>query len=186
MGFSLARTAWYRGAEVTVISGPVSMKPLHGVRFIPVVTADQMRDAVLKESEKADIIVKAAAVGDYKASGQSPQKIKRNSGPLTLDLTPNPDILAELGKKRKKGQMLIGFAAETQDLIENASSKLASKGIDLIAVNDVNAPESGFAADTNEVQVLDASGVVSCIAGTKDDVAEGLWDVISQRRPTHS
>lgn len=186
MGFSLARTAWYRGAEVTVVSGPVSMKPPHGVRFIPVVTADQMRDAVLKESEKADIIVKAAAVGDYKASGQSPQKIKRNSRPLTLDLTPNPDILAELVKKRKKGQMLIGFAAETQDLIENASSKLASKGIDLIAVNDVNAPESGFAADTNEVQVLDASGVVSCIGGTKDDVAEGLWDVISTRRPTHS
>jgi phosphopantothenoylcysteine decarboxylase/phosphopantothenate--cysteine ligase len=186
MGFSLARTAWYRGAEVTVVTGPVSMKPPHGVRFIPVVTADQMRDAVLKESEKADIIVKAAAVGDYKASGRSPQKIKRNSGPLTLDLIPNPDILAELGKKRKKGQMLIGFAAETQDIIENASSKLASKGIDLIAVNDVNAPESGFAADTNEVQVLDASGVVSCISGTKDDVAEGLWDVISKRRPTHS
>ncbi|MGC9371735.1 MAG: bifunctional phosphopantothenoylcysteine decarboxylase/phosphopantothenate--cysteine ligase CoaBC [Thermovirgaceae bacterium] len=181
MGFSLAKTAWYRGAEVTAVAGPVMIKPPHGVRIVPVVEADQMLDAVLRESEGADIIIKAAAVGDYKAASPSAQKIKRNHGPMTIELFPNPDILAELGKKRRKGQILVGFAAETQDFVENASSKLSSKGIDLIAVNDVHAPGKGFAGDRNEVTVLDSSGIVSCLAGTKDDVAEGLWDVISDR-----
>ncbi|MFP4481326.1 MAG: bifunctional phosphopantothenoylcysteine decarboxylase/phosphopantothenate--cysteine ligase CoaBC [Thermovirgaceae bacterium] len=186
MGFALARAAWYRGADVTVVSGPATVKPPHGVRIISVVTADQMLDAVLKESEKADIIVKAAAVGDYKAAFLSAQKIKRKSGPMTIELVPNTDILAEVAKKRKKGQILVGFAAETQDLVQNASSKLSSKGIDLIAVNDVNTPESGFAADKNDVTVLDASGTVSCFSGTKDHVAEGLWDVITDRWPKQS
>jgi len=183
MGFALAKAAWYRGAEVTVVTGPVTVKPPHGVRVVPVVDADQMLDAVLRESERADIIVKAAAVGDYKAASRSSHKIKRNNEPMNIELFPNPDILAELGKRRRKGQLLVGFAAETQDLVQNASTKLSSKGIDLIAVNDVTAPGKGFAGDTNEVTVLDSSGIISCLAGTKDDVAEGLWDVISDRWP---
>ncbi len=183
MGFALAKTAWYRGAEVTAVTGPVSIEPPHGVRIVPVVEAEQMFDAVLKESEKADIIIKAAAVGDYKAVSKSAQKIKRNNGPRTIELFPNPDILAELGKRRRKGQILVGFAAETQDLLQNATSKLAGKGIDLIAVNDVSSPGKGFAGDMNEVTVLDSSGIVSRLAGTKDDVSEGLWDVISDKWP---
>jgi phosphopantothenoylcysteine decarboxylase/phosphopantothenate--cysteine ligase len=183
MGFSLAKTAWYRGADVTVVTGPVTIEPPHGVRIIPVVEAEQMFDAVLRESQKADIIIKAAAVGDYKALSRSAQKIKRKHGPMSIEVSPNPDILAELGKRRRKGQILVGFAAETQDFVQNASSKLSSKGIDLIAVNDVNAPGKGFAGDMNEVTVLDSSGILSRLAGTKDDVAEGLWDVIIDKWP---
>lgn len=181
MGYALAKTAWYRGADVTLVSGPVGEEPPHGVNVVPVVSAGQMLDAVVKASENADIIVKAAAVGDYRAASRSAQKIKRDRGSMTVDLVPNPDILAELSKKRKKGQTLVGFAAETQDILENAAQKLASKGADLIAVNDLNAPGSGFAADTNEVAVLDATGVLGRISGSKDDVAEGLWDLILQR-----
>lgn len=102
---------------------------------------------------------------------------------MSIEVSPNPDILAELGKRRRKGQILVGFAAETQDFVQNASSKLSSKGIDLIAVNDVNAPGKGFAGDMNEVTVLDSSGILSRLAGTKDDVAEGLWDVIIDKWP---
>jgi phosphopantothenoylcysteine decarboxylase/phosphopantothenate--cysteine ligase len=142
-----------------------------------------MFDAVLRKSQEADIIIKAAAVGDYKVLSRSAQKIKRKHGPMSIEVSPNPDILAELGKRRRKGQILVGFAAETQDFVQNASSKLSSKGIDLIAVNDVSAPGKGFAGDMNEVTVLDSSGILSRLAGTKDDVAEGLWDVIIDKWP---
>lgn len=181
MGFALAKAAWYRGAEVTVVSGPVPERPPYGVRTVHVVSAEQMLEAVLEEAQSADVIIKAAAVGDYKAASPSGQKMKRTGEKISLELAENPDILAELAKKRKDGQILVGFAAETQDIIDNASKKLAKKGADLIAVNDVNAPGCGFGSDRNEVTVLDAKGILSRISGSKEEVAELLWDLALER-----
>jgi phosphopantothenoylcysteine decarboxylase/phosphopantothenate--cysteine ligase len=141
-----------------------------------------MLEAVLEEAQSADVIIKAAAVGDYKAASPSGQKMKRTGEKISLELAENPDILAELAKKRKDGQILVGFAAETQDIIDNASKKLAKKGADLIAVNDVNAPGCGFGSDRNEVTVLDAKGILSRISGSKEEVAELLWDLALERR----
>lgn len=182
MGFALAKEAWYRGADITVVTGPATVEPPHGVKVIPVVSAEQMYERVLAESADADVIVKAAAVGDYKAATRAGQKMKRRSGARTIELAENPDILAELGKRRSSEQFLVGFAAETENMLENAARKLTGKGADLIVVNDVNAADSGFRSERNTVHVVAAEGLLSSLSGHKDEVAEEIWDIIVARR----
>ncbi|HBG13999.1 MAG TPA: bifunctional phosphopantothenoylcysteine decarboxylase/phosphopantothenate--cysteine ligase CoaBC [Synergistaceae bacterium] len=183
MGSSLARTCWYRGAEVTMITGPVAESPPHGVRVINVVSADDMYEATMEEAHSHDIIVKAAAVGDFSPSSFSTSKIKRREGkPLVLEMVPNRDIAAALGASRRPGQFIVGFAAETEDPVENAMGKLRKKGLDLIVVNDVSGPEGAFGSDSNSVRIIGCEGVLSFVEGSKEDVAEAIWNVVARRR----
>lgn len=179
MGYAVARTAWYRGADVTLIKGPTYLEPPFGVRTIDVTTAQEMYDAVLKESDGADIVVKAAAVGDYRFAHTLDQKLKREGrGRLEVILEENPDIAAEVGKRKRQGQILVGFAAESTEVVENALSKLNKKNMDMIVANDITARGSGFESDTNSVTVICKTGRTSRLEGSKEEVAWGLWDIV--------
>ena len=181
MGFAMARTAWYRGANVTVVCGPVSFPDTYGLTIIPVVSAMDMLEAVLSELPAHEYIVKAAAVGDYRSASISQQKIKRSDrGNFTLELVQNPDIAFQIGTRKKTGQILIGFAAESQDLVKNASVKMEKKNLDFIIANDITASDAGFQSDTNKVQIMrpSVSGPVCSIEGTKEEVAFKIWDIV--------
>ena len=176
MGYSLARAGARRGAEVTLISGPASLAPPTGVHLISVVTAKEMHQAVLKEYPVATAVIMAAAVTDYRPEKVVAQKIKRGDTPLQLNLKPNVDILKELGAK-KNGKILVGFAAETEDLVVNAGKKLRSKNLDLIVANDITKEGSGFDADTNVATLLDSQGGTHPLPlMTKDDLADRILD----------
>ena len=159
MGYAIAKAAKDRGARVILISGPVNLPKPKGIEFYPVESAHEMYGQVLERFEQADIIVKAAAVADYRPNSISKDKIKKNSETLTLDLVKNPDILAKLGKV-KGDRILIGFAAESKDLLHNAKAKLDKKNLDLIVANDITQPGAGFNQDTNIVKFLFANGEV--------------------------
>ena len=183
MGYALARAAWYRGADVTLVSGPVSIQRPEGVRVIDVVSAEQMYEACIKEAPEMDIIIKAAAVGDFRAEEEMKQKLKRRDGePLTVTFVQNRDIAAELGRMKKDGQMLIGFAAETEDLTANAQKKMIAKNLDMIACNDVLANGAGFASDTNTLMIMTKGGSEVEFSGTKDDVADTLLDAVIKKK----
>lgn len=179
MGYSIAKAAWYRGADVTLVSGPSDLTPPEGVKIVNVTSADEMYEACIAAQPEADLIIKAAAVGDFKTESKSSEKIKRaKDEPLTIKFIQNRDIAAELGKRKKSGQMLVGFAAETQDMIENAKKKIASKNLDMIAVNDVLAEGAGFGCETNTLTLISADGSKTEISGTKDDAADALLDAV--------
>ena len=178
MGYALARQAVRRGAEVTLISGPTSLTPPAGVRLILVLTAADMRQAVLKEFPSATSVLMAAAVADYHPEKFTAKKIKRGEASIQLKLTPNPDILGELGMK-KNGQILIGFAAETEALVANAKNKLRKKNLDLIVANNVTEEGSGFDGDTNVATLLDRKGTVHSLPlMSKDDLADRIYDYL--------
>lgn len=183
MGYAIARAACNRGAKVILVSGPTALTPPCGVEFLGVTSAAQMREAVLGRAGEATVIVKAAAVADYRPAVRAPQKIKKEgSGEMTLVLEKNPDILAELGEI-KGACYLVGFAAETADLLANAGKKLESKKLDLIVANDVTEDGAGFDVDTNIVRFLFADGTVQELPRmSKDAVAGRLLDVIAARR----
>jgi phosphopantothenoylcysteine decarboxylase/phosphopantothenate--cysteine ligase len=162
MGYALAIVARRRGAAVTLISGPTSLPVPAGVDFIPVSSAMEMRDAVMKRLKDATIVIKSAAVADFRPSTQADAKIKKKGGALTLTLERNPDILAEIGKQ-KKGRILIGFAMESEDLVENAKAKLLTKNLDLIVANDLKQSGAGFQTDTNIVKILDRQGGIEAL-----------------------
>jgi phosphopantothenoylcysteine decarboxylase / phosphopantothenate---cysteine ligase len=158
MGYAIARAARARGAEVTLVSGPVSLCPPQGVTLVDVVSAEEMLREVLTIAGKADVIIKAAAVADYRPATREDQKIKKKSGGENIALVKNSDILAELGKAKRPGQTLVGFAAETENLLENASAKLKGKNLDLIVANDVSADGAGFNVETNIVRFIYRDG----------------------------
>lgn len=183
MGYALARAAFQRGASVTLISGPASLVPPAGVEVINVVSADDMYDACIEAAKDADIIVKAAAVGDYKAAHRADQKIKRGGrGDMTLELVQNRDIAAALGRIKRDGQTLIGFAAETQNVIENAQKKMSEKNLDMIVSNDVTASDAGFASDGNVVTILRRGREAVHFSGTKEEAAHRIFDAASELR----
>jgi len=187
MGYAVAKAAQYRGARVTLISGPTNLDlPIdisNGKRMnvINVETAIEMQDAVLKNFNQSDIVVMSAAVADYRPQNYSPKKIKKSSSEtLSMSLVRNPDILAELGN-RKKSQFLVGFAAETDDLITNAKIKLTDKNLDLIVVNDITKPDAGFESDTNIVTIISKYGECKKLPKmSKFDVANTILDIIIQ------
>lgn len=160
MGYAIAEAAKKRGAEVILVSGPSALTPPDGVEFIGVESAAEMRDAVMEHFSEADMIIKAAAVADYRVRNASDQKIKKNDEELTLVLEKNPDILKELGEKKRTGQILVGFAAETQNLLEYARAKLEKKNLDMIVANDVSRKDAGFNTDTNVVKLLYRNGTI--------------------------
>jgi phosphopantothenoylcysteine decarboxylase/phosphopantothenate--cysteine ligase len=156
MGYGLATAALRRGAHVTLVSGPTQLTPPPGAVFVPVQTAEEMREAVLEHLPSATLVVKAAAVADYRAKHPAATKIK-GKREVTLELVPNPDILAEV-VARRTGAFVVGFAAETHDVAAHARAKLESKGIDLLVANDVSRQGIGFDAEDNEVLLLDRWG----------------------------
>jgi phosphopantothenoylcysteine decarboxylase/phosphopantothenate--cysteine ligase len=176
MGYALARAAVRRGAEVTLISGPTALEPPAGARLISVTTAAEMRDAVIKEFAQCTAIVMAAAVADYRPTMVADQKMKRGKGPVELRLEPNPDILKELSGKRD-GKLLVGFAAETEELTANAEKKLREKNLDMIIANNVAEAGSGFDGDTNIATILDRTGAKRSLPlMSKDELADCIYD----------
>jgi phosphopantothenoylcysteine decarboxylase/phosphopantothenate--cysteine ligase len=171
MGYAIAEAALARGADVTLISGPVSLTPPPGARTIRVRSASEMFDAVKQHLDHSTIVVMAAAVADYRPLSIHRQKIKKNGNPLVLDLEPTRDILAAVASDRGD-RIVVGFAAETENLIENAKKKLVEKKADLIVANDVTAPESGFDVDTNRICLVSAEGVIEEPLMTKREAAE--------------
>lgn len=176
MGYAIARAAAARGGLVTLISGPVSLRPPPGVKTLQVVTALEMQQAVDENFDESDVVIKAAAVADYRPDRKATQKIKKNAAEFTLQLQKNPDLLAELGR-RKTTQLLIGFAAETENLLDNAADKLKKKNLDMIVANDVTAEGAGFGSETNLVRFLFADGQQETLPLlSKDEVAAKLLD----------
>jgi phosphopantothenoylcysteine decarboxylase/phosphopantothenate--cysteine ligase len=180
MGYALARAARMRGAKVTLVSGPTALKPPRDVALSRVKTTEEMRRAVLAECQQYDVIIKAAAVLDWRPKETAAHKIKKGRGVQTLELVENPDILAELGCSRGNRRcVLVGFAAETQDLIANAQEKLKKKNLDLIVVNDVSREDAGFEADTNAVKIVYRDGPMEELPlMPKQEVADQLLDRI--------
>ncbi len=176
MGFAVAAAAWRRGAAVTLITGPTSLPTPYGVHRIDVQTAEEMHRAVASEFERATMLVMTAAVADYRPAQPAPQKVKKGPAALTLTLTRTTDVLAAIAPTKGE-RLVIGFAAETQDVIANAARKLQEKGLDLIVANDVADAQSGFAVDTNAVTIIDAAGHQESVPiMTKLEVADRVLD----------
>ncbi len=159
MGFAVAAAAQQRGAQVVLIAGPTNLTVPVGVRCVPIFSAEEMRSAVYDNLKGVDVVIKAAAVADYRPVDRSTQKMKKTADKLTLELEKNPDILAELGQQ-KEGRILVGFAAETERLLAHAAEKLQKKNLDLIVANDITREGAGFNVDTNIVRLLHANGRV--------------------------
>ena len=174
MGYAIAEAALRRGARVLLVSGPTAITPPGGAELTPVETAEEMRAAVLKLLPESTVVIKTAAVADFRPKAPSAQKIKRK-GPTTLDLEPTADILAELGRQ-KTAQIIIGFAAETENALENARKKLAAKSLDAIVVNDVSRAGIGFDSDRNAVTIITHDEVIEVPETSKWEVAQRVLD----------
>ena len=185
MGFAIAEAALRRGAKVILVSGPTAIQPPSAAETVLVETAQQMRTAVLDRWEQTSFIIMAAAVGDYHVTNAAKEKIKRD-GAMALQLEPNPDILADLGSLRhaagKSLPMLIGFAAETQNGLENARAKLTKKRVDAIVLNDVSRSDIGFNSDRNEVTIVTASEAIQIPEASKLDVAQKILELALRLR----
>ena len=178
MGYALARAAARRGADVILVSGPTDLNPPPGLSFCQVITAEDMRRSVFENRSGCDIIIKAAAVSDYRPRDCAEQKIKKGAESISLELVKNPDILAELGSTIEGSPaVLVGFAAETEDLIVNAEKKLKAKNLDMIVANDVSRKDAGFDTDTNLVKFIYRDGHVDdAPLLSKDKVADLVLD----------
>ncbi|MGE3507874.1 MAG: bifunctional phosphopantothenoylcysteine decarboxylase/phosphopantothenate--cysteine ligase CoaBC [Vicinamibacterales bacterium] len=179
MGFALAEAAERRGASVTLIVGPTSVPPPDHCEVVRVRSATDMYTAVLQRADAADLVVMAAAVADYRPTQRASQKMPKSEGDLTIQLTRNPDILAELGARRAArgaGPVLIGFAAETEDLLSRARSKLDRKSVDMIVANDVSRRDAGFDVDTNAVTIVTADRSEDLPVQSKAQVAAAILD----------
>jgi phosphopantothenoylcysteine decarboxylase/phosphopantothenate--cysteine ligase len=180
-GYALATTALARGAEVTIVAANVALPDPAGAKIVRVGTAEQLRSAVLEAAADADAVVMAAAVADFRPASSSSSKIKKAGGlPAPVELVENPDVLAELGRTRRDGQVLVGFAAETDDALAGGRAKLAAKGADFIVVNEVG-ERVGFEAPDNAATILSADGrVVVVPRGPKEQLADEVWDLVAE------
>lgn len=179
-GYAIAKEARDRGAKVTLISGPTNLKKPVGIEVINIETNEEMHESVMKHFDDSDIVVKSAAVADYKIKCYSNEKIKKNDGALNLEFIRDNDILKELGSL-KKNQILVGFAAESHNLIENAKGKLDKKNLDYIVANNITESGAGFRCDTNKVSIIKRDKtVIPLEVMTKKKVAEKLFDIINE------
>lgn len=179
MGHAIALEALQRGAKVTVVAGPAEVSPPGNAEVIPVKSALEMHDAVMARVAEADVVIGAAAVADYRVASPLTEKHKRSGEDLSLQLVENPDIMAELGATTKNGKILVGFAAETENVIANATRKVAKKNLNLIVANEVGKPDSGFGTETIKASFIDASGKVDDLPlMAKRALAEKLLDRI--------
>lgn len=176
MGYAIARQAMLRGANVTLISGPVSLNPPPFVDLIPIVSASELFHAVREHWETQDMIIKAAAVADYTPLNTAKDKLKKKDGELSIALKRTQDILSWLGERKKADQVLCGFSMETQDILENSIQKLEKKNADLIAANSLNEPGAGFGTDTNHLTLIGQDGIKDLPMLSKENAAEALLD----------
>ena len=179
MGFAIAAEAARRGAEVTLVAGPTSIDPPPVRELVRVRTAEEMHDAVLRRANDVQVVVMAAAVADYAPVGRSAQKIAKSGDTVTIELKKTPDILADLGRRRLtsgRGPVLVGFAAETEDVVAHATAKRKTKHVDLIVANDVSRPGAGFEVGTNEVSIIGPDGAEALPLDSKSRVASAILD----------
>jgi phosphopantothenoylcysteine decarboxylase / phosphopantothenate---cysteine ligase len=186
MGYAVAAAGCRRGASVILVTGPASIRPPRGAAVLKVRTALEMREAVLEKAAGCDVVIMTAAVSDYRPRRSAKQKIKKEAESLNLELERNPDILEELGHlENGKGRLLVGFAAETQQLMAHAREKLKKKNLDMIVANDVSREDAGFASDTNQVKMIFRDGrVEDAPLMSKEDVADLVLDRINGLRKT--
>jgi phosphopantothenoylcysteine decarboxylase/phosphopantothenate--cysteine ligase len=180
MGYALAEAALRRGARVLLVSGPTAITPPGGAELTSVESAEQMRQATLKLLPEATIVIKTAAVADYRPKNTADQKIKRK-GAMSLELEPTPDILAEVARN-KTSQIIVGFAAETENVLENARKKLMTKSLDAIVVNDVSREGVGFDSDRNAVTIITQTDVIEVPETTKWEVAQRVLEQVVRLR----
>ena len=182
MGYAIARTCVRRGADVTLVSGPSALKPPEFVNVISVKSAKDMFDAVTVIAKEQDIIIKAAAVADYRPKHVSAEKVKKQDGTLTLEMERTDDILAYLGEHKREGQFLCGFAMETENLLENSRKKLAKKHLDMVVANSLRVQGAGFGGDTNVVTIITDNEEVSLGKMSKEETASHILDKILELR----
>ena len=177
MGYAIAQAAQKRGAEVTLLSGPVAIEAPRGVKLVPFTTTQELLDRASELAQEQDLLIQAAAPADYRAKEVAPQKIKKQGGePMTFTLVENPDVAATLGKAKRSGQVFVGFAAETNDVLAHAKDKLARKNLDMIVANDVTRPGAGFDVDTNIVTLITKDGQEALPMMSKAEVAQRILD----------
>ena len=177
MGYAIAQAAQKRGAEVTLLSGPVAIEAPLGVKLVPFTTTQELLDRASELAQEQDLLIQAAAPADYRAKEIAPQKIKKQGGePMTFTLVENPDVAATLGKAKRSGQVFVGFAAETNDVLAHARDKLARKNLDMIVANDVTRPGAGFDVDTNIVTLITKDGQEALPMMSKAEVAQRILD----------
>jgi phosphopantothenoylcysteine decarboxylase/phosphopantothenate--cysteine ligase len=176
MGYALAKMAALRGAEVTLVSGPVSIKPFAGVDVVAVKSAQDMFEAVTSRSASQDILILCSAVADYTPATYSEQKVKKHDGDMTIALKRTNDILGYLGSHKREGQLLVGFSMETENLIENSRAKLTKKNADLICANAISSDKTGFGVDTNKVTLLSPTETVELPLCSKEETADRILD----------
>ena len=177
MGYAIAQAAQKRCAEVTLLSGPVAIEAPQGVKLVPFTTTQELLDRASELAQEQDLLIQAAAPADYRAKEIAPQKIKKQGGePMTFTLVENPDVAATLGKAKRSGQVFVGFAAETNDVLAHARDKLARKNLDMIVANDVTRPGAGFDVDTNIVTLITKDGQEALPMMSKAEVAQRILD----------
>ena len=182
MGYAIAREAMLRGAEVTLISGPTALKPVPGVKLVPIVTAQDMLEAVQAALPETDILIKAAAVADYRPAAVSDQKLKKQDGELSIPLERTTDILAWVSEHRHPGLFVCGFSMETENMLENSRKKLQKKHLDMIVANNLKTQGAGFGVETNVVTLITQDNIQELPLMGKDEVAGKLLDEIQRRR----
>lgn len=182
MGYAIARAAMLRGADVTLVSGKTALQPPMGVKTVPVVSAADMAQAVKAAAEEQDIIIKAAAVADYRPLETADEKMKKKDGDLTIELERTEDILAYLGAHRRQGQFICGFSMETEHMLENSRAKLEKKNIDMIVANNLRQEGAGFGTDTNVVTLLTKEETLELPILSKEEVADRLLAFIMEKQ----
>ena len=182
MGYALARVCRRRGAEVTLVSGKTNLEVPYGVTLVPVTSAQDMFEAVSSRAKEQDMIIKAAAVADYRPVTVAENKIKKSPGDMSIALERTTDILAWLGEHRREGQVLCGFAMETEHMVEHAKEKLTRKHVDMIAANNVKVAGAGFGTDTNVVTLITEDGVEELAKMSKEEVASRIVDALLRIR----
>jgi phosphopantothenoylcysteine decarboxylase/phosphopantothenate--cysteine ligase len=180
MGYAIAKMAALRGADVTLVSGPVSLKVPYGVTCVDVETAQDMYDAVIDAAPKMDIIIKSAAVADYTPAAVADNKIKKTDGDISIPLVRTKDILKTLGESKKDGQFICGFSMETENVLENSRAKLEKKNVDMICANNLKVEGAGFKTDTNVVTIITREKTVELPKMSKEEVADEILNHILQ------
>jgi phosphopantothenoylcysteine decarboxylase/phosphopantothenate--cysteine ligase len=178
MGYALAKMAKLRGADVTLVSGPVSITAFPGIEIVDVTSAADMYDAITTRSSQADIVVMCSAVADYTPTLYSEQKVKKSDGDLSIALSRTKDILKNLGENKREGQIVVGFSMETENLIENSQAKLLKKNVDMICANAISTDKTGFGVDTNKVTLIFKNHVEELPLCSKEETADMILDQI--------
>lgn len=178
MGYALAKMAKLRGADVTLVSGPVSITAFPGIEVVDVTSAADMYDAITTRSSQADIVVMCSAVADYTPTLYSEQKVKKSDGDMSIALSRTKDILKNLGENKREGQIVVGFSMETENLIENSQAKLLKKNVDMICANSISTDKTGFGVDTNKVTLIFKNHVEELPLCSKEETADMILDQI--------